>query len=86
MRLVFKAIILPIFLHITYLVVILGWSYLKTLYYTLDFSAANTVILQNEVSFGYVGSAQPLIGSFIVIALVTWIILKVAETKKLTNE
>ena len=50
MRLVFKAIILSIFLHITYLVVIIGWSYLKTLYYTPDFSAANTVILQNEVS------------------------------------
>ena len=86
MRLVFKAVILSIFLHITYLVVILGWSYLKTLYYTPDFSAANTVILQNEVSFGYVGSAQPLIVSFIVIALVTWVILRLAETKKVINE
>jgi len=86
MRLVFKAIILSIFLHITYLVVIIGWSYLKTLYYTPDFSAANTVILQNEVLFGYVGSAQPLIVSFIVIALVTWIILRLAETKKVINE
>ena len=86
MRLVFKAIILSIFLHITYLVVIIGWSYLKTLYYTPDFSAANTVILQNEVSFGYIGSAQPLIVSLIVVALVTWIILRLAETKKVINE
>ena len=86
MRLVFKAIILSIFLHITYLVVILGWSYLKTLYYTPDFSAANTVILQNEVLFGYVGSSQPLIVSLIVVALVTWIILRLAETKKVINQ
>jgi len=86
MRLVFKAVILSIFLHITYLVVIIGWSYLQTLYYTLDFSVANTVILQNEVSFGYIGSAQPLIVSLIVVALVTWIILRLAETKKVINE
>ena len=86
MRFVFKAAIVSSFLHIIYLGVIVGWSYLQTLFYTADFSAATTVILQNEVNFGYVGSAQALIGSFIVIALVTWIILKVAETKKVVNE
>lgn len=86
MRLVFKAVILSVFLHITYLVVIIGWSYLKTLYYTPDFSTANTVILQNEVLFGYVGSSQPLIVSLIVVALVTWIILRLAETKKVINQ
>ena len=82
MRLIFRAAIVSIVLHIIYLLVIVGWGYLKTLFYTADFSTANTVILQNEVSFGYVGSAQPLIVSFIVIALVTWIILRLAETKK----
>ena len=85
MRLVFKAVIVSIFLHIIYLLVIVGWGYLKTLFYTADVSAANTVILQNEVSFGYVGSPLPLIVSFIVIAVVTWIILRIAETEKIMN-
>ena len=85
MRLVFKAAIVSIFLHIVYLLVIFGWTYLQTLFYTADFSAANTVILQNEVSFGYVGSAQPLIVSLILVALVTWIILRLAETKRVIN-
>lgn len=85
MRLVFKAVIVSIFLHITYLVVILGWGYLKTLFYTPDFSAASTVILKNEVIFGYIGSSQSLIVSFVVVALVTWIILRLAETKKVMN-
>ena len=86
MRLVFKAAIVSIFLHIVYLLVIIGWAYLQTLFYTADFSAANTVILQNEVSFGYVGSSQPLIVSLILVALVTWIILRLAETKTVMNE
>lgn len=85
MRLVFRAATVSIVLHIVYLLVIFCWGYLQTLFYTADFSAANTVILQNEVSFGYVGSSQLLIVSLIVITLVTWIILRLAETKKAMN-
>ena len=85
MRLVLKATIVSIVLHIVYLLVIIGWAYLQTLFYTTDFSVANIVILQNKVSFGYVGSVQPLIVSFVVVALVTWIILRLAETKKAMN-
>ena len=85
MRLIFKAAIVSIVLHIVYLLIIFGWAYLQTLFYTTDFSVANTVILQNEVSFGYGGSAQPLLVSFVFITLVTWIILRLAETKKVMN-
>ena len=85
MRLICKAIIVSILLHITYLIVIFVWNYLQTLFYTPDFSAANTVILQNEVIFGHIGSLKPLIVSLIVVAFVTWIILRLAEPKKIMN-
>ena len=85
MRLMFKATIISIVLHTIYLLIIFGWAYLQTLFYTADFTAANTVIWQNEVSFGYIDSTPPLLVSFTVIALVTWLILRLAETKKGMN-
>ncbi|MFF5996125.1 hypothetical protein AAGS61_15435 [Lysinibacillus sp. KU-BSD001] len=85
MKLVLKAACISLSVHIIYCVITVSWGYIQTLFYTPNFSDTNVFILQNEVVFAYVASPLSLLISFMIILLVSWLILKLAQTKQVID-
>ncbi|WP_431027091.1 hypothetical protein [Lysinibacillus sp. LZ02] len=85
MKLVLKAACISLIVHIIYCVITVSWGYIQTLFYAPNFSDTNVFILQNEVVFAYVASPLSLLISFMIILLVSWLILKLAQTKQVID-
>ncbi|KGR85352.1 hypothetical protein [Lysinibacillus odysseyi] len=82
MKRIIRALLISLLLHFLYAVALLGRGYIKTLLYVPDFSKANGKFLQDELVFGTIFPLWASLASIIVVAVVTWLILKLASIKK----
>lgn len=77
MKIFLQAIIGSLLIHLIYIVYTVLGGYLKTKYYNPDISSAgdNVYVLQNEVTFGMVGSPFFFVFSFLKVALICAILI-----------